>query len=311
MAADAMFELETLAAAPPSPRSWTTLKQVMSIHNSIIKEMSIAESSGGAGDLGTNEGRGGAETTMLLQYINSINGRPNTAVYCLYLLHAQESCSPQHSPWRQAYGQQMLIFLGMCCGEGDAQTTEYMRQVLQFCHIEFSALMASLPSTLDDAQLVPFIALLKRASQLCCPGGRDTVLTAAHCAFVRVCAMSRMYSTAVECITKHPVLEIDPPQACIVPEQYLSYHYYAALCFIAVKSYSMALEHLSNCISIPSNACSAISLLAYRTATIVSLLHTGTKFVVPKFASSIVQTSISQSLKTKAYRYGVLFCSAR
>lgn len=298
-------ELEAMAAASSSAMNWTSLKQRILQHNSILRQMgtSITESSGGADSMGASRGGGGPETTILLEYISSINGRPDQAVYCLYLLHVQERCLPLHDSCRQSYGQQMLVFLTMCNVEGDAQAMEYMRQVIQFCHNEFSPLMATLPNVLRDEHLVKFILPLERALHLSCPGEKDTVLTAAHATFVQICAMSRMYSHAVEHLTKHPVLEIDPPLALIVPEQYLSYHYYAALCFIAMKSYPLALEHLSNCITIPSNACSAITLLAHRTAMLVSLLHTGTRFAVPQFASSIVKTSISHSTTIKSYRY--------
>jgi len=102
-------------------------------------------------------------------------------------------------------------------------------------------------------------------------------------------------------MTEYPILEISLEAAHIVPEQYLSYHYYGALCFIAVKEYPMALELLSNCITIPSVACSAISLLAHRTAVLVSLLHTGARFRLPKFTSSVVKLAIQSSALTKQY----------
>ena len=282
-----------LATTKTGNAKWEALSAALKSHHDTLIQLGTTIAGSNVNDSGIS-----ANSTFLLEYIFSVSSDPSLLCYSVYLLWLQMSCLPHtcKSSWLQQIS--MILRIAMI---PEQDSLERAKGVFAFCHQELSAMLhITVSYAMELDQTLGFIVPLQHAVTLLAP--RPTCLTAADSALLQMCVHARMYRHAVNFLTSRPVLEIDPPVCSLTAEQYLTYHYYAALCFIAVKNYSMAIEHLTNCITIPGSIVSSISLQAARTARLVSLIHAGSPFKLPTCTSMVVRESFLANNLTLAYR---------
>ena len=114
------------------------------------------------------------------------------------------------------------------------------------------------------------------------------VLTPMHADLMQACIVCQMYRVGYESMLKELILEIDPTKTGLNAIDFLRYFYYAGLCCISMRDYSMALENFIQVLATPGQAISAITIHAYKKAVLISLISTGKKFLPPKYTMSVV-----------------------
>lgn len=142
-------------------------------------------------------------------------------------------------------------------------------------------------------QKIVIFTLLK-ASELLSPN--PNTLTPIHSYFLQACISTQMYTFAVQILNKTHILQIDPGSTNLTPIDYLSYFYYAGICFSCVKNYSAALAQFQQAVALPGNQISAIAVAALQKARLISLLLHGTSYELPKYCSPIVQSFSKQEM---------------
>lgn len=259
-------------------RSARDTSQLSSLRNHCLHQSAILMSMGSQNVMG--------KTTILLDHISNFSRLEDMIPLTIILLAMQVRSIPESNQQdiKQRWLGESITLLTTVC---ESRSVVELEQILHFFHKEFASIALTTAKYAISLKVPQVVTLLEGTVEMCSP--RKSCLTASHVAFVQVCTFFRWYQYASRWIRENPVFSIDPPLAHVSTEDYLSYQYHAALCFIAQKEYKLSLEYLSNCITIPSLAPSAISLLATRTARLVALLHNGRPFVCPKFASSCVK----------------------
>lgn len=105
-------------------------------------------------------------------------------------------------------------------------------------------------------------------------------LTPIHTDILQLFIKGQMYDHAVAFIDNNPILEIDMNLCFISGLDYVRYFYYAGICYIGMKDYTVALDYLNQCISTPTEKMSAVILCAIKKAKLISLIESGTEFSV-------------------------------
>ncbi|KAI9681124.1 MAG: hypothetical protein M1817_002406 [Caeruleum heppii] len=147
----------------------------------------------------------------------------------------------------------------------------------------------------------------------------SSVLTSNHVLFLRLCLEAKAYRAALP-IIQRPIIDFPQPAAntstlSSAPDQpgsspsyitissnlsarlshtdHLEYHLYAAMLYIGLKEWELALELLQNVITAPTQATtSAIMVEAYKKWILVSLLHTGRLLPLPRTTNNTVAKSL-------------------
>eukprot|EP01036_Dinobryon_divergens_P030923 gene30923-40247_t len=127
------------------------------------------------------------------------------------------------------------------------------------------------------------INILSQAVLLMAP--RPNCLTPAHSHLLQVCVAGQMFSYGISFIRKSDILEIEPKATKLSTQDYLSYFYYSGLCFIAVKDFPSALQAFLQAICAPASNLSQIVISAIKKARLISLIHDGQPFHIPKHTS--------------------------
>jgi COP9 signalosome complex subunit 3 len=174
-------------------------------------------------------------------------------------------------------------------GSSGGSSSSKSIDTFQFLGKEVAAVLQRAVSvaTKDALNAMQAITLMQAASDLLRP--REGCLTAADCLTLQSCLKAQYYSYAEKLLEGTFICEIDPSSSFLDTEHFLKYFYYGGLVYMARHRYQKALECFEQCITIPSDACSAISLEAYKKAVLVSLLHTGAAYTVPKYSSPVVR----------------------
>lgn len=108
----------------------------------------------------------------------------------------------------------------------------------------------------------------------------QNTLTPIHHYIVRQCCILRTYDVAIPLLAQ-PIHHI-PREAHLTYHDHLLYHFYGALCLIAVGQLKRALSCLKMVLGAGGRNTSRIQLEAYRKYLLINLIHTGKPAVMPK-----------------------------
>jgi COP9 signalosome complex subunit 3 len=121
---------------------------------------------------------------------------------------------------------------------------------------------------------------------------RQNQLTTVHSDLLQLCLASKNFKLALELLS-HDILDINKPSnSSFDPKYLLSFYYYAGSVYTTLKQFDDALFYFEQCLTVPAIALSHIMIEAYKKLTIVSLIHLGRLYTLPKYTSRLVVTQI-------------------
>lgn len=122
-------------------------------------------------------------------------------------------------------------------------------------------------------------------------------LTPLHHMFLRACLQAKLYKKALELLDM-PLTDVEPVCDTRI-QDFLLYHYYAAMIYEGVHMHARALDSLAQVITAPSQVTSSIQIEAYKKFVLVSLRHHGKVRPLPKYMAACV----GRAVKGKASAY--------
>ena len=123
------------------------------------------------------------------------------------------------------------------------------------------------------------------------------VLTPFHTHLLHACAHANHFTLAVDFLRSTEIRAIDSPAKIHISSlDYLSYFYYAGVCFTAVKAFEEGLEALVDCISTPADSASAVMVQALKHAKLVSLICRQAPLSLPRYTSQPMLQCARQQL---------------
>eukprot|EP01006_Ploeotia_vitrea_P024948 TRINITY_DN57750_c0_g1_i1.p1 TRINITY_DN57750_c0_g1~~TRINITY_DN57750_c0_g1_i1.p1 ORF type:complete len:496 (-),score=262.21 TRINITY_DN57750_c0_g1_i1:1470-2936(-) len=132
--------------------------------------------------------------------------------------------------------------------------------------------------------------------------GHRHLLTPLHSLAVLAGIKAKLYDHVVSQWLSTSYFEIDVPENAnekknsmgLLPRDYLTFHFYAAMAFIGVKRFDSALEMLLIALTAPTSALSRIQIDAYKKYTLVSfLVHGRIRDLPAKITSSAVLSTVA------------------
>jgi len=123
-------------------------------------------------------------------------------------------------------------------------------------------------------------------------------LTPQHAQLALACILSKTYKTAIPYLDEF-VYQIDPAITGVRSEDTRLYFYYGAICYIALKRWTKAIEFFETVISAPALMASAIMVEAYKKYVLVCLIAKGEVPSLPRVTAPAVVRTVKQL--TQAY----------
>lgn len=91
-----------------------------------------------------------------------------------------------------------------------------------------------------------------------------------------------MYSFALNFLSSFRFDQLEPSTFPLFPVDILRFFYYRGIIYISAKQYQDALESFDQVIAVPAANISTIAIEAYKKACLVSLIHNGKKYQIPR-----------------------------
>ena len=113
-------------------------------------------------------------------------------------------------------------------------------------------------------------------------------LTPSHANLLQALISAQMYTLGAKFVLENPILEVCSP-IFLTKTEFLRYFYYAGICLIGICDFNNAIDMLEQAIAVQGNVISAISVCALKKACLISLIHSGLAFELPKHTSSQVK----------------------
>eukprot|EP01025_Chloroclados_australasicus_P038531 TRINITY_DN3973_c0_g2_i2.p1 TRINITY_DN3973_c0_g2~~TRINITY_DN3973_c0_g2_i2.p1 ORF type:complete len:492 (-),score=70.68 TRINITY_DN3973_c0_g2_i2:2583-4058(-) len=129
---------------------------------------------------------------------------------------------------------------------------------------------------------------------------QGNLLTLIHVDLFQLSLMSKFYNVAIEAVSED-ALDMDPAQTGITPTDFQLYCYYGGRICIGLKMYGRALELFRFALEAPTHVLNSITVDVYKKYVLIHLMHIGTRFYMPKYASTSLQRYLRNSPAVKPY----------
>jgi tetratricopeptide (TPR) repeat protein len=118
--------------------------------------------------------------------------------------------------------------------------------------------------------------------------GRAALLTPVHTDLLQTCLKAKVYHVA-ERVADAQLYELAPLDNGLTAQDYLAFHYYAAIAYVAAKKFERALECLQLVLTAPSSALSQVQIAAYGKYVLCCFIVHGRAVDLPsRITSSVV-----------------------
>ena len=300
------------------PKEWKNVKEKVQSKADICLTVGATPDSGGS-------------STMLLQLIKGLH-YPQHWTAGILLMHQQSKCLPADTGIRSTFLKELnrlirnpgldgLVQIATTTRslsssssgngssgngeEGEGKKDSELDALLPsnpwfFLSKEFSEALEFAVVLLSDVLKQPTqgIEMLFEGTRLLRP--RDGCLTAADGMLLRLCVEAEQFDYAAAYLDSQLIFEIDPKISHLEPVHYLAFFSTGGIVYMAKRQYAKALEYFESAITIPSKACSEISLSAYKKASLLSLVHTGKPYTCPDHTDSVVKGKVRKAAKDYA-----------
>lgn len=227
-------------------------------------------------EMGCKYSDNSTEKTMLQEIIENFLILPmNTYSYCSLML-IQSKNLPSRS-----YNEYLKYSVKLFCFADQQQLYTFSKQKDSVTLI--SALAIHIATNLNKVNSL-LKSLIRAANLLSIDGFSITPL---HSHVVQACLSAKNISVGLRFIKQFQPLQIDP--TLDNPANYVLFFYYSGLLHLSIEHYDNALACFTEAISIPSQCVSSICVAALCKAKLVSLLHSGDEYIVPKYVSLPIQ----------------------
>jgi hypothetical protein len=122
---------------------------------------------------------------------------------------------------------------------------------------------------------------LLKINYLLCPN--HSHLNSLDADVLQVCISAHMYSFALNFLSSHQFDQLEPNLFPLSVVDLLRFFYYSGIVYISAKQFQKALRAFDQVLAVPAGNISSIAVEAYKKATLVSLIHSGKKYQIPRF----------------------------